>query len=332
MARSTVGWGILGTGHMAKAFAADLRLAESAELVAVASRMQQKANAFGDKFHIPRRYKDYAQLVADPDVDVVYVATPNSMHKEHTLMALDAGKAVLCEKPFSTNAAEARTMISRARDRKRFLMEAMWTRFLPLMTKVRWILSEGALGEVSVLTADFGFRATGEGRTEILMSPAYGGGSLLDVGVYPVSLASTIFGPPSRLATLAHLGETGVDEQAGVVLGYPDGQLALLHSSIRVTTTQEATIIGTERRLRIHPPFWRSSRLSIFKEDDLEQTIEAPFEGDGYHFEATEVMNCLRNGQLESPLMPLDESLEIMNTMDHIRAQWGLRYPADENP
>jgi len=332
MIGKTIRWGILGTGTVAKNFASDLRLAAGAELSAVASRSQQKADAFGDKFNIPRRYEGYAQLMADKGIDIVYVATPNSMHKDHTLMALEAGKAVLCEKPFATNAAETRMMISRARDRKCLLMEAMWTRFLPLMAKVRQILSEGTLGEISMLTADFGFRATGEGRTEILTSPTYGGGSLLDVGVYPVSLASMIFGAPSRLATLAHLGETGVDEQAGIVLGYLEGQLALLHSSIRVTTSQEATIIGTERRLRIHGPFWRSSKMSIFREDDLEQTIEAPFDGNGYHFEASEVMSCLRNSQLESPLMPLDESLEIMNTMDQIRAQWGLRYPADENP
>ena len=331
MRSDTIRWGILSTGSMARTFARNLRLAQGAELAAVASRTKEKADAFGDEFNIPRRYEGYAELAADPDVDVVYIATPNTMHKEHTLMSLESGKAVLCEKPFATNAAEAQVMIARARKKQRFLMEAMWTRFLPLMAKVRGVLADGVLGDVRMLTADFGFRAKGDEMTEILMNPAFGGGSLLDVGVYPVSLASMVLGPPSSLATLAHLGETGVDEQAGMILGYAGGQLALLHSSIRTTTPQEATIMGTERCIRIHAPFWRSSKMTIVEEDGAEQVIEAPFEGDGYQFEAVEVMDCLRGGGLESAVMPLDASLDIMETMDRIRAQWGLRYPADQD-
>ena len=330
MRSDTIRWGILSTGKMARTFADNLRLAQGAEVTAVASRAQEKADAFGDEFNIPRRYDDYTQLAADADVDVVYIATPNSMHKEHTLMALESGKAVLCEKPFATNASEARVMISRARQKRQFLMEAMWTRFLPLMAKVRGVLAEGVLGDVRMLTADFGFRAAGDEMTEILMKPAFGGGSLLDVGVYPVSFASMVLGSPSRLATLAHIGETGVDEQAGIVFGYAAGQLALLHSSIRTTTPQEATVMGTERHLRIHSPFWRSSTMTLLEEGGAESIIETPFEGDGYHFEAVEVMDCLRRGRLESAVMPLDESFEIMKTMDAIRAQWGLRYPADQ--
>jgi len=330
MRNDAVRWGILSTGAMARTFARNLKLAQGAELAAVASRTQEKADAFGDEFSISNRYEGYAQLVADPAVDVVYIATPNSMHKEHTLMSLESGKAVLCEKPFATHAAEAQAMITCARERKRFLMEAMWTRFLPLMVKVRGFLADGVLGDVRMLTADFGFRAKDDEMTEILMNPAFGGGSLLDVGVYPLSLAWMVFGPPSSLATLAHLGDTGVDEQAGMILGYGGGQLALLHSSIRTTTPQEATIMGTEGRLRIHAPFWRSSKMTMVDEGGVGHVIEAPFEGDGYQFEATEVMNGLRGGSLESAVMPLDESLDIMRTIDRIRAQWGLRYPADQ--
>ena len=322
MKNDAIRWGILSTGNMARTFAGNLGRARGAELAAVASRTQERAEDFGNEFDVPRRYAGYAQLAADPDVDVVYIATPNTMHKEDTLMCLESGKAVLCEKPFATTEAEARVMTKCARARRLFLMEAMWTRFLPLMAEVRGLLAEGALGDVRMLTADFGFRATGDEMTEILMSPAYGGGSLFDVGVYPVSLASMVFGPPSQLVSLAHIGETGVDEQAGVLLAYAEGRLALLHCAIRTTTPQEAAIMGTERWIRIHAPFWRPSKMTLFEEDDAVRVIDAPFEGDGYHFEAMEVMDCLREGRLESAFMPLDESLEIMRTLDKIRAQW----------
>jgi len=330
MKSDTIRWGILSAGRMARTFAKNLRLDHGAELTAVASRAQERADAFADEFNIPHRYHDYTELAADADVDVVYIATPNSMHKEHTLMALESGKAVLCEKPFATNASEARVMIERAREKRVFLMEAMWTRFLPLMGKVRGVVAKGVLGDVCMLTADFGFRAAGDEMTDILMKPAFGGGSLLDVGVYAVSFASMVLGSPSSLATLADIGKTGVDEQAGMVFGYSGGQLALLHSSIRATTPQEATIMGTQRRVRIDAPFWCSSTMTLLDEDGAESIIEAPFDGDGYHFEAVEVMDCLRRSRLESAVMPLDESLEIMKTMDAIRGQWGLRYPADQ--
>jgi len=199
-----------------------------------------------------------------------------------------------------------------------------------LLAKVRAVLADGLLGEVHMLTADFGFHATGDDITEILMSPAFGGGSLLDVGIYTVSLASMILGPPSSVAARAHIGKTGVDEQTGIVLGYSGGQLALLHSSIRTTTPQEAAIMGSERCIRIHAPFWRSSRMTIMDEDGAEDVIEAPFGGDGYQFEAVEVMDCLCGGRLESAVMPLDESLDIMKTMDRIRAQWGPLSAADQ--
>ncbi len=330
MRDDVIRWGILGTGNMAKTFARDLGFARGAKLAAVASRTLEKADAFGDECSVPRRYGDYAELVLDPDVDVVYIATPNSLHKEHTLMGLESGKAVLCEKPFATNAAEAREMIARAREKRVFLMEAMWTRFLPLMAEVRGLLADNVLGEVRMLTADFGFRAGDDEMAGILADRGLGGGSLLDVGVYPVSLASMVLGKPSNLATLAHLGGTGVDEQAGVILGYTGGRLALLYSAIRTTTPQEATIMGAERRVRVHAPFWSPSKMTVFEEDDAVKVVEAPFEGDGYHFEAVEVMDCLRAGRFESSTMPLDQSVEIMETMDRIRAEWGLRYPADQ--
>ncbi len=321
-------WGILGTGQIARQFAAGLKVLPDAELTAVGSRTTERAIEFGNRFNVPRRHGNYEGAANDPAVDVVYVATPHSCHKENTLLALAAGKAVLCEKPFAINAAEAGEVIRFARQRKLFLMEAMWTRFFPLMAKVRELLRSGALGEARLLMADFGFRAEfqEEGR---LFDPAYGGGALLDVGVYPVSLASMIFGPPTRITSLAHLGRTGVDEESAMILAHPNGPLAVLTSAIRTDTPQEAILLGTAGRVRIHRPWWRPITLTLSREGCGDETLEFPLIGNGYHYEAAEVMACLHRGNLESETMSLDETLAIMKTLDAIRAQWGLKYPME---
>jgi len=323
-----VRWGILGTGKIARQFADALRRLPDAELLAIGSRAQESARRFADEFGVARPYGDYLQLVSDPKVEAVYVATPHSCHAENTRLALDAGKAVLCEKPFTINAAEAREVVALARARKLFLMEAMWTRCFPLMTKLRDLLASDAIGEVRQLTADFGFRAeyTEESR---LFGPRLGGGALLDVGVYPVSLASMLFGPPTRIVSAANLGRTGVDEEAAMILTHGRGQLAVLHTAIRLDTAQEAIVTGTGGRLRIHSPWWRPGAMTLSRESKTDERFEFPLEGNGYEFEAREVTECLRAGKLESPLMPLDETLSIMKTLDALRAQWGLKYPME---
>lgn len=325
----TIRWGILGTGSIARKFAAGLTALTDAELVAVGSRRAEKADEFADEFAGPRRHGSYAALADDPDVDAIYVATPHTLHKDNTLLCLRAGKAVLCEKPFAVNAADAREMVAVARQEGRFLMEAMWTRFLPAVAKVRELLAQGAIGETRLLRADFCFRAgwNPEGR---LLNPALAGGGLLDVGVYTVSLASMVFGAqPSRIASLAHIGETGVDEQAAMVLAYDAGQLATLTCAVRVSTPHEAQIFGTEGSLRIHRPFWHATELTVNAAGKEPQHLELPYPGNGYTCEAAEVGRCLREGELESPVMPLDETLAILDTLDQIRAQWGLRYPTE---
>jgi predicted dehydrogenase len=321
-------WGILGTGRIAKTFAQGLAVLPDAELVAVGSRSQTTADAFGDMFHVPHRHASYEGLAADPDVDVVYVATPHSLHRDNSLLCLEAGKAVLCEKPFAINAAQAEEVVALARECGRFVMEAMWTRFLPAIVRVRGLLAEGAIGEVRLLSADFGFRAEFDPRGR-LFDPYLGGGALLDVGVYTVSLASMVFGPPARIVSMAHLGPTGVDEQAAVILGYERGQLAVLTTAVRTSTPQEAILMGTGGQMRIHSQWWHPTTLTLALEGREEEVIYLPFEGNGYHYEAAEVMDCLRSGRLESDVMPLDETLAIMETMDQMRAQWGLRYPME---
>ena len=325
---ATIRWGILGTGKIARQFAAGLQHLSDAKLTAVGSRTAESATAFGKQFTVPHCHASYEALVREPDVDAIYVATPHSCHRENTLLALAAGKAVLCEKPFTINAREAEEVIAFARTKKLFLMEAMWTRCFPLMAQLRELLAAKALGEVRMLTADFGFRAEYH-EEERLFNPAVGGGALLDVGVYPVSLAAMIFGPPTRIVSQARLGQTGVDEEAAILLTHAQGQLAALSTAIRLETAQEAIIMGTTERVRIHSPWWRPAAITIFRADRPDETMEFPFPGDGYQFEAAEVMRCLRAGKLESRVMPLDETLSIMRTLDAIRAQWGLRYPMD---
>ena len=323
-----VRWGILGTGRIARTFAAGLATLPSARLVAVGSRAQRTADEFADRFGVPHRHSTYDGLADDPDVDVVYVATPHPFHCENSALCLRAGKAVLCEKPFAINRARARQVVDLARGKGLFLMEAMWTRFLPVMGKVRDWLIDGAIGQTRMVYADFGFRAelNREGR---LFNPELGGGALLDVGVYTLSFASMVFGgPPSAMSGLAHLGETGVDEQAAVVLSYPEGGLALLSCAVRTNTFQEAKIFGTQGAISIHPPFWHSKSVTLSVKG-REDALELPYEGNGYGHQAAEVMRCLREGKPESEVMPLDETLSILETMDRLRAGWGLKYPME---
>ena len=324
----TIRWGILGTGWIANEFAQGLVQLADAELVAVGSRTAGSANRFADRFQVPRRHSTYQALAEDPGVDVIYVATPNPMHREHCLLCLASGKPVLCEKPFALNAGEAAEMIQTAREKGVFLMEAMWTRFFPLMAKVRTLVNEGAIGEVQMLVADLCIHFDFD-PTDRRYAPELGGGALLDLGVYPLSFASMIMGSPSRITATAHLGETGVDEQAGIVLVYKGGRVSTLYTSIRVDSPVEAILLGTRGRIRIHDWWIHPHRLTLDPSGQESTVIEMPYVGNGYQFEAAEVMACLRAGKLESDLLPLDETLSIVETMDTIRAQWGLRYPGE---
>lgn len=321
-------WGILGTGAIAEKFANGLKVLDHAELIAVGSRSADSARRFADAFDVPHQHASYEQLAADADVDVIYIATPHSLHAENAILCLEANKAVLCEKPFTLNATQAQEVIDTARRRGLFLMEAMWTRFLPVMVKFRELLRTSAIGEPRLLAADFGFAAPVNPDSR-LFNPALGGGALLDVGVYGISLSSMIFGTPVEVSGTAHLGQTGVDEQSACVLKGPAGQLSVLTSAIRVRTRQEAVLMGTEGTIRLYSPWWCSTKLSLSGGNRHEEVFELPYRGNGYNCEAAEVIDCLRAGKLESDSMPLDESLAVMRTMDTIRAHWGLKYPTE---
>lgn len=322
-------WGIMGTGNITHKMVEGLRALPDAEVAAVGSRAQGTAEAFGDRYGIPRRHATYEALAADPEVDVVYVASPHSRHKDNTILALRAGKAVLCEKPFAINRREAQEMVAVSRETGSFLMEAMWTRFLPAVVQARRWLREGRIGEAQVVYADFGFR-TGYNEESRLFDPAFGGGGLLDVGVYAVSFASMVFGRvPDRIQGLAEIGPSGVDDVGAAVLGYPGGGLAVVSSAVRANTQQEARIVGTKGSILLPSPFWCGSRAVLAVDGAEPQSHDFPMEGNGYNYQAREVMDCMRAGKLESETMPLPESLDIMGTLDAIRAQWGVKYPME---
>lgn len=327
--KEKIRWGILSTGNIAKKFVTGLKVVKDAEIVAVGSRTKGAAESFGNAFEIPRRHGSYEALVADPEVDVIYVGTPHPFHAENTLLCLRGGKAVLCEKPFSINAREAGEMIALARRKNLFLMEAMWTRYIPAIAKVRELIDAGAIGTLQMVQADFGYRARFDPKGRAF-DPELGGGALLDVGVYPISLASMLLGAPSRVAGMAQMGSTGVDELSAVLLGYPKGQLALLASAVSAATAQETFLIGTGGHIWIHAPWYKSERLTVSRPEKKDEEFYLPLEGNGYNYEAIEVGRCLRAGRIESEIMPLDETLSIMKTMDQVREQWGLRYPDEK--
>ncbi len=321
----SIRWGILGTGNIAHQFAQGLADAHDVSLVAVGSRSGETADAFADEFDIPRSHASYEALAADPDVDAVYVSTPHPFHKDNSILLLEQGKAVLCEKPFTMNAEQAQTVIGVARKQGMFLMEAMWTRYIPAVVRARELIAEGAIGDVRMVQADFGFRASMNPESR-LFNKALGGGALLDVGIYVLSLASMVLGPkPQEVVSTAQLGETGVDEQSAVLLKYAGGELAVLSCAVRTRTTVEATLFGTDGSIRLHSPFFKSAGLTVTRGRNQE-LVELPLRGNGYNYEADEVGRCLRAGDKESAVMPLDESLALMHLADRIRGQWGLTY------
>jgi len=325
---SEIGWGILGPGKISRAFAEGLLEAEGAVIAAVGSRDPGRAADFATEFGAGRAHGSYEELAADPAVDAVYIGTPHAFHHAQTLMCLLAGKHVLCEKALALNAGQAAEMITAARESGLVLMEAMWTRFLPAMVRVRELLAAGAIGEVRSVTADFGFRAAFDPASR-LFAPELGGGALLDIGVYPLNLAYMVCGEPLAVHSLANLGATGVDEESVTILHHSAGRLSNLSCSFRADTPREARIQGTEGAIAIGRPWWKTERIILQPRGGEPETIDLPARGGGYTHEAEAFMDLIRSGERESEIMPLDESLAIMMTMDEVRSRWGMKYPGE---
>jgi predicted dehydrogenase len=325
----SIRWGILGTGRIAGEFAQGLQHAPGGKLVAVGSRGQGTAQAFARQHGIARVHASYQSLVEDPEVDVIYVASPHSTHCEHTLMCLDAGKHVLCEKPLAVNLQEANLMMDRARQQECFLMEAMWMWFVPLIQEARKRIAQGVIGQVRMIQADFGFRVDLNPEAR-LFNPHLAGGALLDVGIYPIAFASLFLGPPQQIVSLPSICATGVDEQSAFVMRHSSGALSIGAAAIRTRTSQSAWIHGTEGSIHFPSTFWKAQHLQIIRENHPPEILSMPFDGNGYQFEALEVHQCLEAGMMESSLMTHEQSRSFMQIMDAMRGQWQMRYPMEQ--
>jgi predicted dehydrogenase len=319
MAEQPTRWGILGTGGIAHTFATDLGMTDSGVVAAVGSRGPESAERFGEAFGVARRHGSYAALVADPEVDVVYVATPHPFHRDNAILALEAGKPVLVEKPFAMNAAEAREVVAVARREGLFAMEAMWTRFLPHVGRIREWLAVGALGEVVTVSADHG-QWFAEDPDFRLFAPGLGGGALLDLGIYPVSFASMVLGAPERIVALSDPAFTGVDAQTSMLFGYAGGAQAVLTCTLRAKSPTSAAIVGTDARIEIEGDFYAPATVRLIPREGEVTLVEPEPRRGGLRHEADEVARRLAAGDLESPLMPLDETISIMATMDAVAA------------
>jgi predicted dehydrogenase len=316
----------MATGGIARTFAEDLAHVPDATLVAVGSRSQETADAFADDFDVPNRHASYAALADDPDVDAIYVSPPHPFHHEATLLALRGGKAVLCEKPFAMSLAESQEMVDVARSSGTLLVEAMWTRFLPTMVRVREILAAGTLGEIVYVTAEHG-QWFAEDASHRLFAPALGGGALLDLGIYPVSFVHMVLGAPAQIAAVSDPAFTGVDKTTSAILQYDSGAHGVVTTSLAAASDNPAAIYGTEARLELDGWFYTPTSFRITAHDGtVLESYEPPAGGRGMEHEAIEVGRCLAEGLTESPIMPLDDTLAVMATMDEIRAQIGLDY------
>lgn len=322
-------WGILGPGGIARAFTSDLRTA-GLDVAAVGSRRQDAADAFAADFGIPHAHGSYEDLVADPDVDIVYIATPHPMHAAAALLALEAGKHVLVEKPFTLNAAEAATVRDAAAERGLLAMEAMWTRYLPHMARIREIVASGMLGEIRAVTADHTQRLPSE-PSHRLNALDLGGGALLDLGVYPISFAWDVLGAPLSVAASARLGETGADTEVATIMAHSSGALSTSLSASRAVGPNTAAVIGTDARIDIARVWYSPTSFRVVSHDGtvLEDFV-SEVAGRGMQYQALAAERYLAEGRTDSDVLPIDETVAIMGTLDEVRALVGVRYPGEE--
>ena len=318
-------WGILGPGHIAHKFAQDLLTLPDVQLQAVASTDQQRADDFARQYGAPHAFGTYEGLLTVPDIDVVYVATRHILHHNNVLMLLNAGIPVLGEKPFAMDGTQVRAMVDLARSKSVFLMEALWSRFMPVVQRAKQLVADGAIGTVTGVRADFGFAApfVPDGR---LFNKALGGGSLLDIGIYPLFWSYLFLGMPKTIKATAVFGQTGVDEQCGMVMTYPNGELAVLDSTLRARTPCEAFVYGTKGLIRVASRWHETQSLTLERDGQQPEVMPMPRTTFGYDYEAAHVMQCLAEGRSESPVWSLDDSVNLMSLLDAVRAETGIVY------
>lgn len=324
-------WGIIGMGRIARKFADDLKLIPGARLHAVASTSADRAGAFAREYGVQHAYGRYEDLLSCEGLDAVYVATPHVYHCENALMCLENGLPVLCEKPFSMNTQETRRMIEAARRNRVFLMEALWSFFIPGVQKAFDLLEQGVIGKLHTIRADLGFHMPPEDMNNRVYNKALGAGSLLDLGVYPAMLSLALLGRPERSDIMAMGTFTGtdVDESCSFMFRYPGNKLMIGYSSIAANTSLTAGLYGSKGHILLHPRWHHPVRLTVSHYDGRQEQledIETPYTGHGYHYEAAHVMDCLSKGLTESPVVPLELTLGLTETLDAIREEIGLEY------
>ena len=319
-----VNWGIIGLGNIAHKFAADLQLSNSSVLYGVASRDISKAKVFCEKFESATYYGSYEELADDAEVDVIYIATPHSFHLEHSLMCLRNGKAVLCEKPMGINAYQVEQLIREAQSRNLFLMEGIWTRFIPAIEKYLDFLDQEAIGQIVSMQADFGFPAdpNPNGR---LYNKDLGGGSLLDIGIYPIYLSLLTLGLPDKIRAKARFTDTGVDKFCSMQFDYKEGVGAHLTSSFESDTPTVARIRGTKGNIKLHRRFHHTEKITI-EHGGQKKVINRNYKGNGYIHEIEEVNTCLANQETESSKLPLTTSIDLIHIIDRVKEEIGLKY------
>ena len=304
-------WGIVGTGGIARKFIQDLAHANQASLHAVASRSLATAQQTAQEFGIPTAYGSYSELFADPQIDIVYMATPNHRHCADTLEALEAGKHVLCEKPFALDPEQARAMVAKAQSKNLFLMEALWTRFVPSIQALITLLQDGAIGDPRLLRADFGFQARFNAHSR-LFDPALGGGSVYDIGIYPLFLAQLLFGNPESLHAQATFAPTGVDTTTTMILGHAEGRQSQLTSSFELDLETEAHVYGTQGKLVLHRRFHMPTALTLHNDTGVHPIELPPTPGTGYQYQANAAMDCFRRGLIECPEWNHQQTLQLV--------------------
>ena len=318
-------WGIIGPGRIAHTFAEGFKVIENAEVYAVASRDAGRASEFANEHNIEVVYNSYKKLLEDKNIDAVYIATPVRFHYEQVDLALEAGKAVLCEKPFTVNASEAGKLIDKAREKKLFLMEAMWTRYLPVYSQIRHWLNEGCIGDIKLLTSTFSFNfpRNEQGR---LLNHQLGGGALLDLGIYPISISQWVLNQnPIEISVSGILGSTNVDEMVAANFKYDTDVISQFCTGMTTKTGNDFYVYGSKGHIRIHSMFWVATQATL-SVDDKETVAIKPFRANGFEYETEEAMHCINEGKLESPGMTLQDTLANMQLMDNIRKEIGLTY------
>lgn len=324
-ATNTFRWGLIGPGRIAERFAGGLAAIDDAELYAVASSNGTRAAAFAKKFSASQSYDSYQALLDDPNIDAVYIGTPHRFHFEQTRLCLEAGKPVLCEKPLTVNTDESEQLVELSRRNKVFLMEALWTRYLPIYDQVREWLDGGKIGEATLLSSTFGFNLPRD-ADDRWFNNELAGGALLDMGVYNVSVSQWVFGGnPTNIVSSGYVGETNVDEMTAVILNYGADRMSQFTTNFIAKSTNDFHIYGTKGYIRIHSMFWDTTEATLF-DGSKETTVSRPFRATGFEYETEEAMRCIREGLLESPKISHADTLATMQVMDQIREQIGLRY------